>query len=571
MTDHFSMKQENSEMEEMSARGHVEIKKEPQEFKDLSEPRNPDLGNDDFKEEISDPENKIDKSENLDIEEDKPLRKKRHKKKSRKVLQPFPEPPDGLVENYYDLDLSVEFLSQLFKYVNELCEYINNGDQNGNRSSVVIQNLNYAVSCYRVNLPNPDEVIKDSAEDQENFKYEMDLPDFLENDDGDYIPKKKKTKKIKKAEQKSESIGEFGEGPKKRKRKKLHEMDNEPLFAFIKCENDSFQCAVCNYVTPLKPNLFRHIRMNHQTELKTKSDNDNGLVPERKNDCETNVCIRLYGPNYRKLWCKNCDDNFQKKVELEKSIRQLKREQDPNPNKNRATKCIPCDVTFEERKDYNIHISEVHDGKKAFQCLLCTTTCTLEAELKRHIANVHEGIKPFECNVCNKRFGRRGALNIHKDRIHEGNKSCLCTECGARFSTKDALKRHFEGIHEKKRPFVCSLCNADFALKQTLTTHIMGVHEGKKPHLCSLCGVSFVLKGKLTKHIAVVHNGIKPIKRQRKPKKSQLPIEGEFDPSSQRLPQHEKKTKPQFIEREYDLSQRFPQHERPAYPRDQNP
>ena len=159
MTDHFSMKQENSEIEEMSA----EIKKEPQEFKDLSESRNPEnLGNaDDFKEEISDPENKIDKNENLDIEEDKPLRKKRHKKKSRKVLnQSFPEPPAGLVENYYDLDLSVEFLSQLFKYVDELCEYINNGDQNGNRSSVVIQNLNYAVSCYRVNLPNPDKVIK---------------------------------------------------------------------------------------------------------------------------------------------------------------------------------------------------------------------------------------------------------------------------------------------------------------------------------------------------------------------------------------------------------------------------
>ena len=100
MTDHFSMKQENSEMEELS-----EIKKEPQEFKDLSEPRNPEnLGNaDDFKEEISDPENKIDKNENLDIEEDKPLRKKRHKKKSRKVLeQSFPEPPAGLGAKYLD-------------------------------------------------------------------------------------------------------------------------------------------------------------------------------------------------------------------------------------------------------------------------------------------------------------------------------------------------------------------------------------------------------------------------------------------------------------------------------------
>ena len=115
MTDHFSMKQENSEIEEMSA----EIKKEPQEFKDLSESRNPEnLGNaDDFKEEISDPENKIDKNENLDIEEDKPLRKKRHKKKSRKVFeQSFPEPPAGLGSKYLDFFFS-RSLKMREKYV----------------------------------------------------------------------------------------------------------------------------------------------------------------------------------------------------------------------------------------------------------------------------------------------------------------------------------------------------------------------------------------------------------------------------------------------------------------------
>ena len=44
-----------------------------------------------------------------------------------------PEPSADLVDNYYDLDLSVEFLSQLFEYVNELCEHINNGDSNVNR------------------------------------------------------------------------------------------------------------------------------------------------------------------------------------------------------------------------------------------------------------------------------------------------------------------------------------------------------------------------------------------------------------------------------------------------------
>merc|ERR1719483_407972 len=107
----------------------------------------------------------------------------------------LPEPPAGLLENYYDLDLSVEFLSQLFEYVNELCEYINNGDRNVNRSSVVIQNLNDAVSCYQDHLPliDPTQDIKDT-EDQEDFKYEMDLPDYLENDK-EYNPRKKIAKK----------------------------------------------------------------------------------------------------------------------------------------------------------------------------------------------------------------------------------------------------------------------------------------------------------------------------------------------------------------------------------------
>ena len=81
---------------------------------------------------------------------------------SEKSSVDLPEPPTGLLENYYDLDLSVEFLSQLFEYVNELCEYINDGDRNVNRSSVVIQNLNDAVSCYQDHLPvlDPTQAIK---------------------------------------------------------------------------------------------------------------------------------------------------------------------------------------------------------------------------------------------------------------------------------------------------------------------------------------------------------------------------------------------------------------------------
>ena len=206
----------------------VEIKEEPQDLKDVSESRDQGhLDKENFKEELSDPENQIEKNEqlhfsneninhDLENEEDKPLRKKRHKRekrKSRRVLQNlnFPEPPANLLENYHELDLSVEFLSQVFKYVDELCEYINNGDQNLDRSSVVIQNLNYAVSCYRVNLTEPtpeDPIQEDFQEDQEDFKYEIDPPvDFPSNDEEDeeYKEPKPKKKKVKKKTERNKS------------------------------------------------------------------------------------------------------------------------------------------------------------------------------------------------------------------------------------------------------------------------------------------------------------------------------------------------------------------------------
>ena len=150
MSDHFSMKRENMEIEEMSMH-HVEIKKEPQDLNNVSEIRDPDLDNsENLKEETSYPENQIKKIEqisnktdngNVDIEEEKPLKKKKPQKKSMKSLWhvDLPEPPAGLLENYYDLDLSVEFLSQLFEYVNELCDFVNNGDQNVDRLEIVVE------------------------------------------------------------------------------------------------------------------------------------------------------------------------------------------------------------------------------------------------------------------------------------------------------------------------------------------------------------------------------------------------------------------------------------------------
>ena len=95
MSDHLRMKQENLEMEELQENSmhHIVIKQEPQVFVNVSEIRDPELDIENFKEEIiSYPENQIDKCEQfsngtdndnlVDIEEDKPLKRKKIKKKA---------------------------------------------------------------------------------------------------------------------------------------------------------------------------------------------------------------------------------------------------------------------------------------------------------------------------------------------------------------------------------------------------------------------------------------------------------------------------------------------------------
>ena len=92
MSDHFSMKQESLEMEESEVNSvhHIVIKQEPQVYENVSDIRDPDLDIDNFKEEMTSyPENQIERFSNgtnndnlADIEEDKPLKRKKVKKKS---------------------------------------------------------------------------------------------------------------------------------------------------------------------------------------------------------------------------------------------------------------------------------------------------------------------------------------------------------------------------------------------------------------------------------------------------------------------------------------------------------
>ena len=80
---------------------------------------------------------------------------------------------------YDDMELSEEFLSRILKQVDELCDAIQNGDPSLERTTIVNQNLNDAVSFYRnrIILFDPKFVEKKVKEDA----ISDDLPDDLNN------------------------------------------------------------------------------------------------------------------------------------------------------------------------------------------------------------------------------------------------------------------------------------------------------------------------------------------------------------------------------------------------------
>ena len=100
-----------------------------------------------------------------------------------------------------DLDLADDFIDTVLKQVESLCETITNGDPNLQRKLEVNQNLNEAVSCYRVKLLYKQckiegKVEKEDKNDEKNQgwdKNEISLSDISNSDSNTlnkYIKKK---------------------------------------------------------------------------------------------------------------------------------------------------------------------------------------------------------------------------------------------------------------------------------------------------------------------------------------------------------------------------------------------
>ena len=80
--------------------------------------------------------------------------------------------------------------------------------------------------------------------------------------------------------------------------------------------------------------------------------------------------------------------------------------------------CLMCDSKFKTKANYQRHLKENHDYKKAILCMVCQDPFQSLEELKEHLKNNHEIFSIFHCEICNQVFRSSSAKSAHKRKIH---------------------------------------------------------------------------------------------------------------------------------------------------------
>ena len=436
-----------------------------------------------------------------------------------------------------DLDLSEEFLSSILKQVDNLCDAIQRGDSIIERTIIVNQQLNEAVSCYRNQL-----ILIDSKNVEMQGDIWDDCDNVMKSDDNDsdrdYKPKiKNKAKKnsLLNADSKTPTskVGKVTEA-KVLMTEKLKLKGFRALLPYLKYNNDNtvFECTICNESFENKLDVFQHLKSTHDNEISLKT-----AETKKKSFSKEHIDKMM---RFVKSQCGNHSiGSMAEMVKLSTAtIKDRIRKENIvfTKQEGECYFCVKKKSHLEPRdKKYDTETFlylKYNKEDKLFYCSICNRTGTGNSEgrtvLLYHIKATHQktakleemvppkkrndceegtckeiyGLKKQElwCKQCDKKHKTMSARKKKETRmkLDRSKEYVLCPDCG---KTVKGLKWHRETMHSTEKQ-KCPKCDKEFSNIHYLKDHIKNFHE-KVP--CVQCGKLYGSKSLMQRHIRAQH------------------------------------------------------------------
>ena len=98
----------------------------------------------------------------------------------------------------------------------------------------------------------------------------------------------------------------------------------------------------------------------------------------------------------------------------------------------RKVECPNCNEQFQKRCDLEHHIDISYNNdndKRVFECDVCNKTYPYERALKLHIHYVHKVKARYSCTICGKEFEIKDKLRRPKDTCNHNYKILPKVEC----------------------------------------------------------------------------------------------------------------------------------------------